>query len=498
LHLDPGAQFDRYTVQGLLGEGGMGTVYRAFDSRLLRPVALKLLRSDRHDSPEALDRGASSLLREARAAAALEHVNAVAIYDVGELGGTPYIAMELVEGRAMRAHVGDASVPLPVRLKWLAQVGDALAAAHGRGLVHRDIKPENVMIRTDGVAKVLDFGIASVSEGESPISRTGAILGTPRYMAPEQIDGSAVDGRTDQFGWAVTAYELLTGSVPWPNEVGTYSLALAIMHSEPRPLRERAPALSGAVERVVLRAMAKSPDDRFASMTALVDALRSCMDDRAPDTVRSDQNAFTVRSPSRPSTPPAARKTPSRPVRRPEVKSTGLVAFAEAARRIAGEPAWQRVLDALPHDTRPLFVTPPTGVVWLDARHYYALLDALVWRAFEGRPEPLREVARSMVEADLRGIYRVLVRVATPHFLASRAPTLYNAYWRDHGALRVEWLGPQEADIVFENVPVLRPLFVHAQVGAILAGFEVAGAKGVRANILKTSPTGARIRATWR
>src|SRR3954447_24383598 len=153
--LKSGDAFERYTIEALIGQGGMGHVYRAYDPRLGRRVALKVISES--SAPAASN---ARLVREARAAAAFDHPNAVAIFDVGELEGAPYIVMELVEGRTLRRAAGDVLSPLPTRLAQLSGVARALAAAHHRGLVHRDIKPENVMVRDDGKVKVLDFGIA--------------------------------------------------------------------------------------------------------------------------------------------------------------------------------------------------------------------------------------------------------------------------------------------------------------------------------------------------
>jgi serine/threonine protein kinase len=193
--------FDRYTIEQPLGEGGMGVVYRARDDRLGRRVALKVLRLDAGATPEARTLASARLVREARAAAALDHPNAVSIFDVGEHDGAPFIAMELVAGRSLRAAMGDASVTTQEKLQWLADVARALDAAHRAGIVHRDVKPENVMVRTDGIVKVLDFGIARRSAtAVDPTASTqasalhtvtahGTLIGTPEYMAPEQIKG---------------------------------------------------------------------------------------------------------------------------------------------------------------------------------------------------------------------------------------------------------------------------------------------------------------------
>ncbi len=281
--LKPGDTFDRYTIEAPLGQGGMGCVYRAHDARLGRRVALKVISDGQRDGQADADANAR-LLREARAAAALDHPNAVSIFDVGEYEGTPFIVMELVLGRTLRGAVGDASVPAARCIAELTDVARALAVAHKRGLVHRDIKPENVMVREDGVVKVLDFGIARRQGGgidphgetETPALPTltieGVRLGTPVYMAPEQIRGDALDGRTDQFAWGVVAYELLAGRLPWRG-----SDAMAVMASVLTDRVDRAPldqaAVPRAIQDVVLRALEKRPDDRFPSMDDVAQAL---------------------------------------------------------------------------------------------------------------------------------------------------------------------------------------------------------------------------------
>ncbi|WP_394824463.1 protein kinase domain-containing protein [Pendulispora albinea] len=282
--LKPGDTFERYTIEAPLGQGGMGCVYRAHDTRLGRRVALKVISDGQRD--ERADAEANArLLREARAAAAFDHPNAVSIFDVGEYEGTPFIVMELVLGRTLREAVGDASVPAATRVAELADVARALAVAHKRGLVHRDIKPENVMVREDGVVKVLDFGIARRQGGSlgphgtaaAPALPTltieGVKLGTPSYMAPEQILGEALDGRTDQFAWGVVAYELLAGRLPW-RESGD---AMAVMASVLIDRVDRAPldqaAVPRAIQDVVLRALEKRPENRFPSMDDVAHAL---------------------------------------------------------------------------------------------------------------------------------------------------------------------------------------------------------------------------------
>jgi hypothetical protein len=284
----PGDTLERYVVDALLGRGGMGEVYEARDTRLGRKVALKVL------PPGAGGEADERMLREARAAAAFEHANAVVVYDVGEADGERYIAMELVRGRPLRAYVRDATVPIARKLRWLVDVARALGAAHRSGLVHRDVKPDNVMVREDGVVKVLDFGIARRAQKVDPSAPTevstpelatltaaGVVVGTPLYAAPEQLRSEPLDGRADEFAWGVMAYELLAGAPPWTagDAVG---LLAQILSGEPAPLRAAAPDVPQEVERVVLRALAKRPADRFDDLDAVADALEPFADALAP------------------------------------------------------------------------------------------------------------------------------------------------------------------------------------------------------------------------
>ena len=242
----------------------MGAVYAAFDERLERRIALKVVSAK-------LDPSATSrLLREARAAAALSHPSAIVVHDVHEHDGTLYIAMELLEGDTLLRATAGAS--WQVKLRHLLDAAGALGAAHAAGIVHRDMKPENVFVTSDGRTKVLDFGLAQRSS-EAPLTREGTILGTPAYMAPEQIRGETLDGRADQFSWGVTAFEVLSGKTPWGPITDALALAVRIV-GEPTPsLEGAAPEVPPAVVRAVDRALAKSPADRFRSMTDLIDAL---------------------------------------------------------------------------------------------------------------------------------------------------------------------------------------------------------------------------------
>ena len=278
---DTGAHFDRYVIEAVLGEGGMGRVYRALDPRLGRRVALKVLLA----GPDGVghSEAAARMMREARAAAAFNHPNVVAIYDVGEHEGSPFIAMELVVGSPLRAMIGK-DVPVAQKLAWLLDVARGLGAAHRAGLVHRDIKPENVMITTDGGVKILDFGIARLAQGGADahaatvtpnlpsLTAAGVAIGTPQYMPPEQLKGEPLDGRADQYAWGVTAYELLCGKHPWATASGAHLVAAILTLSVP-PLRQLLPDLDPRVSDAVARAMEKSQAARFGTMEELVHAI---------------------------------------------------------------------------------------------------------------------------------------------------------------------------------------------------------------------------------
>ncbi len=315
--LSPGDRVDRYEVLGLLGSGGMGQVYRARDPKLARLVALKILQPSSGLGTE----GAARLLREARAAAGLAHANVVAVYDVGEvhepetLRGLAFIAMELVEGRSLRSYLGEAAVPVSRRVGWLRDVASALAAAHRAGIVHRDVKPENVMIRgSDGAVKVLDFGIAkrrvatldvsSSIDGHSLPTRdpsafthtgAGRVVGTPYYMAPEQLRGESLDGRVDQFAWGVMAYQLVTGEGPWTGSDDPLAIISQILSAAPRRPKDIDGRLPERLSSLILRALAKSREDRFDSMDDLLAALD---DAESASTERSEAEELPSARPS--------------------------------------------------------------------------------------------------------------------------------------------------------------------------------------------------------
>ena len=258
----------RYRLDRELARGGMATVWIAEDPLLSRRVAVKLL------LPElAVDEALRIRFRnEAIAAAKLTHPGIVATYDTGDDAGTAYIVMELVEGTTLR-RVIDERGRLPVRdaADIASQVADALEHAHRQGLVHRDIKPANVLVQPDGRAKVTDFGIAKAAGGDD-LTRTGTVVGTARYLAPEQVNGNAVDGRADVYALGLILYEMLAGSAPFGGD-SDMATAVARLTNAPEPIRTARPEVSRHLEDVVARSLARDPDYRYQSAQAFKDAL---------------------------------------------------------------------------------------------------------------------------------------------------------------------------------------------------------------------------------
>jgi Tol biopolymer transport system component len=267
VRLTAGQQVSHYEIHEKLGEGGMGAVYRAYDRQLRRPVALKVLPPEYASDPERRSR----LLREARAASALNHPNIVGIYEVGSENGVDFIAMELIEGKPLGDIIPAKGLPLGKALDYAAQIASGLAKAHAAGVVHRDLKPGNIMLTgpasgQPGLVKLLDFGLARrVEPGEghdTTLTMEGAILGTPAYMSPEQAQGKPVDARSDVFSFGSVLYEMITGRRAFEKDSHIATLA-AVVEEEPRPLPSSAPR---DLEKVVARCLRKDPERRFQHM----------------------------------------------------------------------------------------------------------------------------------------------------------------------------------------------------------------------------------------
>ena len=271
-----GRQIGEYRLVDKLGEGAMGEVYRAHDLKLDRPVALKLLPLDVVTDPDRLRR----FHDEARAVSSLNHPHILVIHDFGDVDGRPFIVSELVEGETVRQRLARGPLTERDAVDIALQLSSALAAAHARGIVHRDVKPENVMLRPDGYVKLLDFGLArraastATSDDTETLLRSepGLIVGTPRYMSPEQARGLALDARSDVWSLGVLMYEVLAGRPPFDGVTMADTMA-AILRTDPPPIELYAPHVTEPLAAVIRCAVAKEPADRFASAQELHDAL---------------------------------------------------------------------------------------------------------------------------------------------------------------------------------------------------------------------------------
>jgi serine/threonine-protein kinase len=271
-YIDPRipTQLGRYRIQSELGRGAMGVVYRADDEQLGRPVALKTL----YMGEDAAAEHAVRFQQEARAAGGLNHPNLVTVYDVGRDGDWAYLAMELLEGVELRDRLASGRVSLAMAVDIVRQVALGAGVAHARGVVHRDIKPANIMLVHGRHAKLMDFGIARIPTSDV-ITQTGTILGSPKYMSPEQIAGNEIDHRADIFSLGVVLHEMLTGTTPF-NGADVNQLMYAIGHAEPAIPSRLNPEVPVVLDLIVAKTLAKAPADRYQSAEALAADLLAC------------------------------------------------------------------------------------------------------------------------------------------------------------------------------------------------------------------------------
>ncbi len=287
-----GKEILHYKITDKLGEGGMGVVYRAQDSKLDRTVAIKFLPHQLSDSAETKER----FLREAKAAAALNHPNIMGVHEINEHDGTLFLVMEYIEGETLKKHLAGlksgTGMSVPKAIDWAVEVAKGLRAAHAKEIVHRDIKPENVMITRDGRIKIMDFGVAKLKNSQG-LTKTGSSMGTLSYMAPEQVQGVAADHRCDLWALGVVFYEMLTGEVPFKAEHEAALLYL-IGHEDPPMPSAFDRKIPHAVDEAVKRMMTKDRSLRFQTADEVIDALQHLKKDLESASVATKRLAIAV------------------------------------------------------------------------------------------------------------------------------------------------------------------------------------------------------------
>jgi eukaryotic-like serine/threonine-protein kinase len=295
----------RYQIERLLGGGGMATVWCGRDLRLDRPVAIKEVSGEGLRQPMALER----FDREARAVSRLQHPNVVSVYDFGTQNGAPYLVMELVEGPTVAGLLVEGPLPVADVLAMAGQVCDGLAAAHAAAIIHRDIKPDNLILTPSGVVKICDFGLARLLDpsGKGNLTGPATAMGSPRYMAPEQISGGPVDPRTDLYALGCTMYAMLAGDPPF-TAGGPLNIVHQHITAPPEPLRLRRPEVPPAVEALVAELLAKKPDERPPDAAAVRARIAAEQADPAAASALSTLVRAAAASPAA-STAPAAPAT---------------------------------------------------------------------------------------------------------------------------------------------------------------------------------------------
>ena len=320
------AQLGRYDVIAEIGRGAMGVVYRAVDPMLERTVAIKTINMAL--DPGEMEHYEKRFTIEARAAGGLNHPNIVIIYDIGRSGDLAYMAMEYLEGRELKELIAANEITPDRALEIIALVADGLAYAHANDVVHRDVKPANIMILKDGRVKITDFGIARMRTADVR-TQTGVVLGSPRYLSPEQVLGKRCDARADTFSLGVILYEMLTGQAPF-NGIDVNSLMFQIVNFTPPPPSSINPALPPVLDLIIAKALAKTADDRYADIAEFAADLRAC---RQQGSVAS--RSATAAAIPRMTADPAVTLTDTLPASRADDRSTATLPDTLPARGLA-------------------------------------------------------------------------------------------------------------------------------------------------------------------
>jgi len=332
----------RYKVDGLIGRGGMGAVFKAVDMTLDRPVAIKVLPPEMSHDEKFVGR----FEREARTAAKLDHPSIIPIYAVESSGGLHYFVMKFITGRSLDQVLDAGPVPIELAQRVVWQCATALGHAHQRGVIHRDIKPGNIMIDDEGRSVLTDFGISKALQAATQLTATGQVIGTPHYMSPEQAKGLNVDGRSDQYSLALVAYRMLTGDLPFQDE-SVHTVLYKQIFEEPPPLNEKRPDAPAFLVDAIRRGMTKNPDERFATMEEFATAvwpenpvaptggLHGSMAAVTGPSLADQPTEITSATPPTPSTPaPAASPKPA-----PRKKSRAVPAIAAVVVILGGAGA---------------------------------------------------------------------------------------------------------------------------------------------------------------
>jgi len=348
-----GKSLGEYEIVERIGRGATSSIYKAFQPKLNRHVAIKVLSPFFTDERSFRER----FVREAKAIAQLDHPNILPVYDFDQRDGLVYLVMRYVETGSLTEHTGK-PLPMDFTLKILEQVGSALTYAHSRGIVHRDVKPGNILLGQGNWVLLTDFGLVKILKEPSSLTKPGAGVGTPDYMSPEQVRGDPVDQRADIYALGAMLYEMTTGRVPYIAESGM-GVALKHINASLSPPREHYPDLSRDVERVIVKALAKDPDDRYDSVDQLVRAFKESVE-------HSGSTQLTTHLPSMPS----EASSPPRSTARREPSTGSLVA-----------EAWRRKSAT---KSKPTKVTPPSPplpaeVIWPSKPTEYADRGGSFW-----------------------------------------------------------------------------------------------------------------------
>jgi serine/threonine protein kinase len=476
----PGARVgDRYSVLGTLGGGGMGEVYRARDHELDRDVALKIIRPLLADDATILER----FRREVLLATQITHPNVLRVYDLGEGSGVKFLTMQLVEGEDLATRLRRER-----RLPWQEVVGlgrqitHGLAAAHARGVVHRDLKPRNVLVEANGHAYVADFGLATI--GESGVTRSGELLGTPSYMAPEQVKSEGVDARADIYALGVVLYEALTGELPFKGATA-FEIMSARLFQPPRAIRDIVPLVPDPVAAVVARCMEVDRARRYANTVQVAEALdgigRASLLPPAPPSSRP--------SSTRSRRPPS----PAEALGETKVSATVIADQVGLMKELFGANTVADAVASLPAPLREEIEHLLPGT-WISIDAARELKTAMAARVGEDVLAFQRRIVRTAIERTLHTVWRFFMRQLGDGAIARRTPVLYSRAF-NRGKLEVARLSEGEWDFELRGWPTIPEFDLTGLAAGMETVITLSGRRAPRVTWTRRPPV-VHIRAT--